>query len=76
MNENYINILGKFLADLLEANKISLKEVVKIMKAFEPVCEDIKSREQLITFLQPFSEYYWELKTLIKQLMDKDHKFN
>jgi hypothetical protein len=73
--ENYINILGKFLSRLLEAGKISVKDSVIIMKAFEPVCTSIKTRQDLIQFLDKYVGYYWELKELKHQLLDSNHKF-
>ncbi|MEK7618066.1 MAG: hypothetical protein AAB410_02875 [Patescibacteria group bacterium] len=76
MEENYINIFSKFIGKLLQDQKISLKDMVIIMKAFEPVCEQVKSREDLVKFIDKYVGYYWELKTLRNQLMDINHKFN
>ena len=76
MEENYINIFSKFIGKLLQDQKISLKDMVIIMKAFEPVCEKVKSREDLVKFIDKYVGYYWELKTLRNQLMDINHKFN
>ena len=73
--ENYINIFSKFLGKLLQDEKITLKDSVIIMKAFEPVCEDIHSREDLVKFIDQYVGYYWELKALRNQLMDKSHQF-
>ncbi len=75
MAENYINIFSRFLADLLEDKKITLKDAVIIMKSFEPVCETIHSREDLVKFIDKYVGYYWEIKELRNQLMDKNHKF-
>ncbi len=74
--ENYISILGKFLSNLLQNGKISIKDSVIIMKAFEPVCTNIKTRQDLIQFLDKYVGYYWELKTLKSQLLDSHHKFD
>ena len=74
--ENYINIFSKFIGKLLQDEKITLKDAVIIMKAFEPVCESIQSREGLVKFIDKYVGYYWELKTLRNQLMDKNHQFN
>lgn len=76
MEENYINIFSKFIGKLLLDEKISLKDMVIIMKAFEPVCEQVKSREDLVKFIDKHVGYYWELKTLRNQLMDINYKFN
>ena len=75
-NENYINIFSKFLGKLLQDGKVTLKDSVIIMKAFQPVCESIHSREDLVKFIDKFVGYYWELKTLRNHLMDRNHKFN
>ena len=75
MEENYINIFSRFLADLLEDKKITLKDAVIIMKHFEPVCGSIHSREDLVKFIDKYVGYYWEIKELRNQLMDKNHKF-
>lgn len=75
VEENYINIFSRFLGKLLMDQKISLKDSVIIMKAFQPVCGSIKSREELVKFIDKHVGYYWELKTLRSQLMDKNHKF-
>ncbi len=74
--ENYINIFGRFIGKLLQDEKIKLRDAVIIMKAFEPVCEDIHSREDLIKFIDKHVGYYWELKSLISELKNPNHKFN
>lgn len=73
--ENYINIFSKFVGKLLQDKKISVKDAVIIMKAFEPVCEEIHSREDLVKFIDKYVGYYWELKTLRNQLVDINHFF-
>ncbi len=75
MGENYIHILTSFLADLLEKKKITLEEVVAVVKVFEPVCESIHNRSDLIVFLNSFVSRLPQLEELKVQLMDQNHVF-
>ena len=74
--ENYISILCKFIGNLVYDHKLSFKDAIIILRTFEPVCEKIKSRQDLVGFIDKYVGYYWELKTLRNQLMDSQHKFN
>lgn len=75
MEENYIHIFSEFIGKLLEDKKITLKDAVLIMKAFEPVCESIHSRADLVKFIDEYVGFYWELKELRNRLMDKNYQF-
>ncbi len=73
--ENYISIFSKFISKLLKEERITLKDAVIIMKSFEPVCESIHSRADLIKFIDKHVGYYWELKSLISDLKNPNHQF-
>ena len=75
MAENYINIFSVFLAEMLRAGRLEVKDAVVLMKDFEPVCEDIKSRQDLIAFLDKYVQKYWELKELKQRLLDNNYHF-
>jgi len=75
MQENYIQILSTFLAVMLEEKKIELKDVIEILKDFEPICDNIRSREDLVEFLDKHIDKYYELKELKKQLKNKNYIF-
>ncbi|MBI3232162.1 MAG: hypothetical protein HYZ51_03740 [Candidatus Doudnabacteria bacterium] len=76
MKENYINIFSKFIGELLQDGKITLKDSVIIMRAFEPVCESVQSRQDLVNFIDQHVGYYWELKILRNQLLSNSYKFD
>lgn len=75
MAENYIHILTNFLADLLEQKKITLEEVAAIVKIFEPVCESVHNRSDLVAFLNNFAGRLPQLEELKSQLMDPNYIF-
>jgi hypothetical protein len=75
MAENYIHIFSKFIGNLVQDQKITLKDAVIIMKAFEPICESIQTRQDLINFIDKYVGYYWELRTLRDKLSDPNYKF-
>ena len=62
--ENYISIFTNFLADQLEKEKITLPIVVGLVKDFEPICETVTSRTQLIAFLEKYLNQHPQLAEL------------
>lgn len=75
MNENYINILTGFLGEALENKKITLPEVVALLKEFEPICERIQNRKDLMNFVDFYTPKIPYLKVLKEQLQDETHIF-
>lgn len=75
MQENYIQIFTTFLGTLVRDEKLSIKDSLRLLKAFAPVCDEITSRQQLVEFLEPHINTYWELKELKKQLSDPNYIF-
>ena len=76
MEENYINIFTSFLGKLLEEGKIKLEDVGGLVKVFQTVAIRVKSRKQLIFFLDQFISKYPQLEALKNQLLDNNYKFN
>jgi hypothetical protein len=74
-DENYINIFCKFVGKLVQDGKLTVKEGFAVLRIFEPECEKITSRHDLINFIDTKLGYYWELKALRQQLADPNHKF-
>ena len=74
-DENYINIFCKFVGKLVQDGKLTVKEGFAVFRIFEPECEKIKSRQDLINFIDTKLGYYWEIKVLRQQLADPNHKF-
>lgn len=76
MQENYINIYTKFLAGFLETEKISMADAYFLIKEFEPVCEQITSREKLVEFIEKYISKFPFLQELKNQLANNNHSFN
>lgn len=76
MEENYIHIFCMFLADLLDANQITTEDMNTVLQEFTKVAENIKSREDLLRFLEEHTGAdYPEFKPLVEQLKDPFHAF-
>ena len=76
MEENYIHIFSYFIGQLMEQKRIELKQAYFLMAEFEQVCDGIKTRADLISFLDQHAAKYWELKELKKQLLDSNYSFS
>ena len=74
MEENYIQIFCTFVADLLEANKMTGEDMSIVIQEFAAVAERIHSRGELISFIKELVDYP-EFQLLIEQLEDSHHVF-
>ena len=75
MEENYINIFCRFLADLVESQSIGRNDLLYILNEFKSICEKLHSRQDLIDFLKKHTGKYHQLEQLQKQLENKNFKF-
>ncbi len=76
MEENYISIFCLFLSNLVKEKRMVVPDAIFLMREFEPVCAKIKSRQDLLSFIEPFCEKSSDLQVLKKQLLDSNHIFN
>lgn len=73
-DENYIQIFCTYVARLLEAEKFSLEDSDFMIQEFIKVAENVRSREQLVTFLEKYPDYP-EFGELISRLKDPSYQF-
>jgi len=76
MEENYVHIFCYFVGRLMQDEKLSLKDALIILKKFQSVCRQIKSREDLIKFIDDNLGLYWEMKELKSRLANKNYIFS
>ena len=76
MAENLTHIFSCYLADLLESGKFDLNDTWYVSQEFAKVCEQVKTREDLLNFLGPFLNDYPEFSDLKVKLENKNFIFN
>ena len=59
----------------MQDGKLSFKDALMLLKRFQPECRQIKSREDLIRFIDKHAGLYWELNGLKDQLKNSNYKF-
>jgi len=75
MEENYIHIFTSFLVDVMQEKKLTIQDAYKLLRGFEKVCEDMKTRQDLINFINVNLENFPELELLKTRLMDASFVF-
>jgi hypothetical protein len=75
IQENYIYIFCSYVAERANDQRLSGAEAVFLMSEFEPVCEEIKSREQLLTFISQYLDEFPELEELKEKLQNPVYDF-
>ena len=76
MEENYIHIYSVYMAELLQEKKADLKRVYEMMKLYVPFLETVKSRGELIVFVDQNLGEFRELQDLKVRLEDPNYQFS
>ncbi len=75
MEENYIHIYSVYMAELLQEKRADLKRVYEMMKIYVPFLETVKSRNELIAFIDENLQGFPELQELKDRLQDPAYQF-
>ncbi len=75
MQENYINIYSRYLAELGRTQQAHLRRIYEMMQIFVPFLHSVQSRQDLIAFIDSHTGDFPELQELKIRLNDPNYVF-